>query len=206
MKKTILKNGLIRRSNKHDAEGGELDLDNWFKRISGIFGMPLVDPCCDVPDNVPLSFNTDTNTLEKWNSSTGTYDSLTSLTLESTVEINDGILGTNTDSIASFIPTGAQQTLTGAGAVNITSYVTNLVSTGAAQAITLADGNVVGLRKIIKHYSDGGSMVLTPANLASGTTITFTTVGEVAELIWDGTEWIVIALMNHSGTTLPVVA
>jgi len=53
------------------------------------------------------------------------------------------------------------QSLSGAGAVDITNAFTNLTSTGAAQALTLANGTL-GEIKIISHAVDGGSAVLTP--------------------------------------------
>jgi hypothetical protein len=81
----------------------------------------------------------------------------------------------------------------GAVAVPITnifsSYITNAT---AAIAATLADGTV-GQLKIIKLKTlDTNNMVLTPANLADGTTITFDATGEVAVLMFVGTAWEVI--------------
>ena len=87
------------------------------------------------------------------------------------------------------------QSLSGAGAVDITSPVTAFTSTGGAQALTLADG-VVGQIKKIVHIVDGGSGVLTPTNLAGGSTITFTNVAESATLQFLGTEWYVLALQG----------
>jgi len=40
---------------------------------------------------------------------------------------------------------------------------------------------------------DGGDMVVTPANLAGGTTLTFSRVGQIAVLGFLGTEWTVIS-------------
>lgn len=91
---------------------------------------------------------------------------------------------------------GAAQALSGAGAVDITHRTTKLTSTGAAQAITLADGALVGQRKTIIHAVDGGSMVLTPTHLAIGTTITFTAVRDSAELEWNGTAWDIVTLVG----------
>lgn len=96
-----------------------------------------------------------------------------------------------------FLPTGAligsTQALSGAGAVSTSTRVTKWTTTGAGDAGTLADG-VDGQEKVIVHVVDGGSGVLTPTNLANGTTITFTNVGEAAHLIFLGTEWHVVAL------------
>ena len=50
--------------------------------------------------------------------------------------------------------------------------------------------------KKIYHVADGGSGILTPVSLTGGTTITFTTVGEIALLMWGGTAWKVLELTN----------
>ncbi len=104
-------------------------------------------------------------------------------------------------------PIAAQQDITGAGAINITTAYTAFTSSGAGQALTLADGAVKGQFKKICHVVDGGSGVLTPTNLASGTTITFTTVGETAELVFDGSDWRAVALYNTvTPGTPPIIA
>lgn len=104
-------------------------------------------------------------------------------------------------------PIAAQQDLSGAGAINITTEYTAYTSTGGAQALTLIDGLVAGQRKIITHVVDGGSGVLTPTNLSGGTTITFTTINEEAWLVFDGTDWVAQRLFNSAvGGTPPVLA
>jgi len=85
-------------------------------------------------------------------------------------------------------------TLTGAGAVSITSTTTKLTTTGAAQALTLANG-VDGQIKTIIHDVDGGSAVLTPTTKTGFTTITFTNAGESAMLQYVTTRgWIILSL------------
>jgi hypothetical protein len=106
-----------------------------------------------------------------------------------------------------YIPATAPQALSGAGAVNVTTYLTNYTSTGAAQALTLAAGVRVGQLKKIKHIVDGGSGVLTPSALVGGTTITFTAVGEFAILLWNGAAWVMIDSGNDVGNAgLPALA
>ena len=85
------------------------------------------------------------------------------------------------------------QSLSGAGAVDITNAYTNLTTTGAAQALTLADGTL-GEVKIITHAVDGGSAVLTPTTKIGFTTITFTGVGESAMLVYTSAGWAIVAL------------
>jgi hypothetical protein len=88
---------------------------------------------------------------------------------------------------------GASQALSGAGAINLTTAVTRFTSTGATQALTLADGTVIGHEKTIIHAVDGGSGVITAgAALHLGdsiATITFTNVRDWVTLKWNGTAW-----------------
>jgi hypothetical protein len=74
----------------------------------------------------------------------------------------------------------AVQTLTGAGAVNLTTPTTYLVTTGA-NALTLANG-VPGQRKRIVMITDGGDGTLTPTTKTGFTTITFNDAGDTVEL------------------------
>jgi len=101
------------------------------------------------------------------------------------------------------IPTTAgTQALSGPGAVNITSYQTQFTSTGTGDALTLADAAIAGHLKKITYVAEGGGAdtgVLTPTNLAGGTTLTFNAVGDYAVLMWNGADWLVI---DTVGTTL----
>ena len=84
------------------------------------------------------------------------------------------------------------QALTAAGAVNITTAVTTVASSGAI-ALTLADG-AVGQIKIIVFITDGGTATLTPATMANGTTLAFADAGDSAILMWIATGWQVIGI------------
>ena len=90
------------------------------------------------------------------------------------------------------------QALSGAGAVNITDMLTSLTTTGASQALTLANGTV-GQIKIISHVVDGGSAVLTPTTKIGFTTITFTAVGDSVMLIYTTAGW---AIVGDRGVTI----
>ena len=92
---------------------------------------------------------------------------------------NDVILGT--------------QSLSGAGAVDVTNAFTQLTTTGSAQALTLANGTV-GEIKIISHAVDGGSAVLTPTTKIGFSTITFTNVGDSCMLVYTSAGWDIVAL------------
>ena len=90
------------------------------------------------------------------------------------------------------------QSLSGAGAVNVTDAFTSLTTTGAAQALTLANGSV-GEVKVIVHTVDGGSAILTPTTKIGFTTITFTAVGDAATLIYTSAGW---AVIGSKGVTI----
>lgn len=105
-----------------------------------------------------------------------------------------------------YIPLAAQQALSGAGAINITSYYTAWTTT-AANAGTLANGVQIGQLKKIQLIVDGGDGTLTPTSLSGGTTITFADAGDFALLAWNGTAWVAIELGNDAdGATAPVLA
>lgn len=97
-----------------------------------------------------------------------------------------------------FIPDVAQQSVSGPSAISNTVYFTDMTTTGA-DAFTLADADVKGQLKKIQMIVDGGDGTLTPANLNGGTTITFADAGDVAELMWSGSDWVAIALYNVAG-------
>ena len=93
--------------------------------------------------------------------------------------------------------TQTPQTLTGAGAVNLTSQITYINTTGA-NALTLADG-VQGQTKQIVMRQDLGNGTLTPTNLAGATTITFNDVGDTVSLMFLDSEW---HIMGYYGVVI----
>ena len=76
--------------------------------------------------------------------------------------------------------------------------MTSLTTTGAAQALTLADGST-GQMKIITHTVDGGSAVLTPTTKIGFSTITFTSVGDAVTLVYTAAGW---AIVGSRGVTI----
>lgn len=112
--------------------------------------------------------------------------------------------GTNTFGGSTIVFSGgplietSQQTLTGAGAVDLTHAVTLVVTTGA-NALTLADG-VNGQLKTIVMKTDGGDGTLTPTTKTGFTTITFNDIGDGVQLQFFTTiGWVCIA---NNGATL----
>ena len=89
---------------------------------------------------------------------------------------------------------GTIQSLSGPGAVNITTLTTAFTSTGTGDALTLADGAQGQLKTIIyvAEAAGGDTGVLTPTNLGSATTITFNAVGDSVTLQFAGTDWWVV--------------
>ena len=93
---------------------------------------------------------------------------------------------------------GSVQSLSGAGAVNLTDTVTEVTSTGT-DALTLANGTV-GQVKVITMIVDGGDATLTPTTFAGGSTITFNDAGDSVILVYNTTVgWVAVA---NQGATI----
>lgn len=93
----------------------------------------------------------------------------------------------------------------GAGAASLEVVVSYWTSTGA-NVVTIADGEE-GQIKIFIHAVDGGSVVLTPANMggASNTTITMVTAGDCVGMIFlKGAWWLLWSTPNVEGTPLVI--
>ena len=86
---------------------------------------------------------------------------------------------------------GLTQSLSGAGAVDVVSAITEVVTTGA-NALTIGAG-VEGQIKFIVMKTDGGDGTLTPASFTGGTTITFNDVGDSVLLLFTNSSWFLIA-------------
>ena len=121
---------------------------------------------------------------------------MASTTFSGPVTSTNGFIGAVTGNITGNV-TGdifaTNQALSGAGAVNVTDMLTSLTTSGAAQALTLANGTV-GQIKVISHVVDGGSAVLTPTTKIGFTTITFTNVGDSATLIYTVSGWAITGI------------
>jgi hypothetical protein len=121
---------------------------------------------------------------------------MASTTFSGPVTSTNGFIGALTGNVTGNLIGDVQasvQALSGAGAVNVTDMFTSLTTTGAAQALTLANGTA-GQIKIISHVVDGGSAVLTPTTKIGFTTITFTNVGDSATLIYTAAGWAIIGI------------
>lgn len=119
------------------------------------------------------------------------------LVFASTPTLVTPVLGVATaTSIATGPIFGTIQSLSGPGAVNITTLTTAFTSTAAGNALTLVDGAQGQIKTIIyvAEAAGGDTGVLTPTNLGSATTITFNAVGDSVILQFVGTDWWVIGL------------
>ena len=87
---------------------------------------------------------------------------------------------------------GTPQALSGAGAANTTTAITNCTSTGAAQVVSLADSTQAGQIKIVTHTVDGGDVRVTPATLDGGSYATLDAVGDTVVFMWNDSAWQII--------------
>ena len=107
--------------------------------------------------------------------------------------------------IPTFLAFNSTQSLSGAGAVDVTSAVTKYTSGSGAEALTLANSTVAGQIKIITMIVDGGGDgTLTPSNLLGGSTIVFADAGDSVVLLWTGSGWACIGSAGVAGG--PVMA
>jgi hypothetical protein len=91
------------------------------------------------------------------------------------------------------------QALSGAGAANITTAITECTATATGNVVTLANG-VAGQIKTITMVAEAAgtdTIVITPATFAGGTTVTLDGVGEAATFQYNATiGWV---LLNTNG-------
>ena len=82
----------------------------------------------------------------------------------------------------------------GASAVPVTSAIHEITTTGTGDALTLADGSEGQVLKLVYVAEGAGTdtAVLTPSNLAGGTTITFNAVGDSCSLLFTNGSWYII--------------
>lgn len=91
---------------------------------------------------------------------------------------------------------GNVQSLTGPGAVNVTSFSTAFTSTATGNALTLANGTVGGI-KVVAYVAEAAGAdtgILTPTTRVGYSTITFTNVGDSVTLQYFTQGWAVIGV------------
>lgn len=84
-------------------------------------------------------------------------------------------------------------------AVSNTTSITTISTGSASGTFTFADG-VQGQIKVIVMLADGGyDATINPANLAGGSSITFTDVGDAVVLVYITSQWFVV---SNNGCTI----
>jgi hypothetical protein len=91
---------------------------------------------------------------------------------------------------------GGIQSLSGPGAVNITTLTTNFTSTATGNALTLANGSTGQVKTVIyiAEAAGGDTGVLTPTNRLGYASITFNAIGNTATLQYTGAAWAILAV------------
>jgi hypothetical protein len=93
--------------------------------------------------------------------------------------------------------TVAPATLSGPGAIDSTKKLTLFTSTGAGNALTLADGTYAGQVVVVHHTVKGasGTGVITPTN-CQHTSVTLTAAYDSVEFVWTGATWAIGRLVG----------
>jgi hypothetical protein len=121
----------------------------------------------------------------------------TGVTMTGDVTITNGGVTTVTASTGPFavgttFKTGNTTATSGPGAIAITGAIHEITTTGAGDAMTLADG-AEGQHLYVVYVAEGAggdTAVCTPTNLAgANTTITFTDLGDSAHLLFTAGNW-----------------
>lgn len=91
---------------------------------------------------------------------------------------------------------GGVQSLSGAGAVNLTTVLTVFTSTATGNALTLSNG-IAGQIKTIAYVSEAAGAdtgILTPTTPLGFSTITFNAIGDTATLQYTSVGWVILAV------------
>ncbi len=175
----FIQDGLITK-NVDKPVAGLFNLNKLVKRFLNSWNITFHDECCDSAKTVfPMQFNSETGLLEYFNGTAWT--SVAGIGGVLTAPQNDIAAGTG-------------------GAIAVTNYLTTVNTDAGGDAFTLANGTIIGQQKKILFVVDGGGdAVITPVNLAAGTTITLNDATDYVVLVWNGTDWYVI---ENSGATI----
>ncbi len=151
---------------------------------------PATAATLTIADGKTLTTN-NTLTLAGTDSTTMTFPT-TSATLARTDAANS-FTGNQTIGGAVITTPG---TRTGPGAVDVTTTTTAFTSTGAADALTLADGTTGQIKTVVyvAEGAGGDSGELVPTNRIGYAKITFNDIGDSATLQFVGTGWAILAL------------
>lgn len=142
--------------------------------------------------NIPMTFYTDM-TLSALETNTDYIDPVTiggSQTITGNKTFSGASVFSGSVTMSGLLIESSLQSISGAGAINTTTFRTNITTTGA-NAYTLANGTV-GQIKVITMVVDGGDATITPTTLLGGTTITLDAVGDSVTLQYGVGGWAII--------------
>ena len=104
-----------------------------------------------------------------------------------TLLLGDSLSATKTP--GAIVKTYEKVTSTASGAINPLTAL-SLITSGGAHTMTLADGTFDGqVKKIVISLVAAGTITVTPANFANGTSMTMAEILDSVELVWDGSNW-----------------
>jgi alkaline phosphatase len=118
---------------------------------------------------------------------------MASTTFSGPVTSTNGFVGAVTGDVTGGI-TGDIQALSGAGAVSLTTLITEVTTGAGAAALTLADGTAGQIKIITMVVDGGGAATLTPTTLANGSTLTFADAADTVMLVYNTTVgWTIVS-------------
>ena len=112
------------------------------------------------------------------------------LAVTSNATVGGTLAVTGATSLTKQVHTYEEVTTTGTSDVVDPAKEFSLITSGGAHTVTLADGTYDGQVKTITITDvTAGTITITPANFADGTSITMAEIFDSVTLIFDGTDW-----------------
>jgi len=179
-----------------ETGSGSLVFANTPTLVTPILGTPTSGTLTNCT-GLPIANTTGTLPVNRGGTGSTVATGTGNVVLENTPTLTTPNIGVATAiSIATGPVFGTIQSLSGPGAVDITSLTTAFTSSGTGDALTLADGAAGQFKNIVyvAQVAGADTGILTPANLGNGTTITFNNVGDSCQLQYVGTNWWVVSL------------
>lgn len=153
-----------------------------------VAGVVIVDESGNIDAPVTTSNLTTTGTTTLGNDVTDD----TTISGDLVVDVDASFGGATV--LSGTVVTSGTTTTSGAGAVATTGSIHEVTTTGTGDALSLIDG-AEGQRLAVVYVAEaagGDTAVLTPTNLAAGSTVTFNAVGDSADLLFTAGTWFVL--------------
>lgn len=113
------------------------------------------------------------------------------VTIDGVLVKDGGVSNAAETQFAGFYPVAPLQELSGPGAINVTSHLTSVTTTGP-DAFTLADGTQVGQLKKVVLAADGGDGTITPTTTSGFTSVVLDDPADYVVFLWTGTAWVIV--------------